>query len=55
MTGENIKELLCSRQELDPDDAFKLSHDDHSKVDDFLWCLVEDLEAFMSLPWGTYI
>ena len=66
VSGDDIILLLSSRHELVSEDVLKLvytivvnmilfGHDERALVDDFMWTLVEDLQAFEAFPWGTYV
>ncbi|XP_052193900.1 uncharacterized protein LOC127802228 [Diospyros lotus] len=66
VTGDDIELLISTREDMVSEDALKLIYitvvdmfllgqDERGHVDDFLWTMAEDLHAFKTFPWGTYV
>ncbi|XP_052181137.1 uncharacterized protein LOC127794229 [Diospyros lotus] len=66
VTGDDLELLISTREDMVSEDALKLIYiavvdmfllgqDERGHVDDFLWTMAEDLQAFEMFPWGTYV
>ncbi|XP_052179901.1 uncharacterized protein LOC127793158 [Diospyros lotus] len=66
VTGDDLELLISTKEDMVSEDALKLIYiavvdmfllgqDERGHVDDFLWTMAEDLQAFEMFPWGTYV